>query len=196
MTDGSNRLTVLAADLRRAGRELKRAEDGMADRVMALGAMLQEARAEIPHGQFESWVQDNAGISPRHARRYMLLAKVRFKSATVAEMGIGAAAEFAATLKAPGPGQAAFLDNAADAHAVCWPSVDHPGFMHTMVLGNFPAPGSSGGELITSTKPIRAEWVWFAIEASGFSMVDATYRLEDVDMVKWLADLQSDLADA
>ena len=36
-----------------------------------IGTLLLEVKAEIPHGRFIKWIEDNIAISPRQAQRYM-----------------------------------------------------------------------------------------------------------------------------
>jgi hypothetical protein len=108
---GHNRLEALAADIRQAHHESRTAAEQAAERAIAAGHALIEAKALVQHGEWASWLEWNVGFSERTARRYMQLARSGLKTATVAEMGIRAAAESLA--KATGqPSWAAGLDEA------------------------------------------------------------------------------------
>ena len=89
----SNRLPILAAQIRQAHDDVGVAARTSADRAIDAGKALIEAKALCGHGHWMPWLRDNCGISDRTARLYMQLAKSDLKSATVANMGIKAAAK-------------------------------------------------------------------------------------------------------
>jgi hypothetical protein len=91
--NSSNRLTYLAADIQAAHRDIKASAEQMAERAIAAGNMLIEAKAALPHGKWQEWLSDQVGMSDRSARRYMQLARSGLTMATVADLGIRAAAE-------------------------------------------------------------------------------------------------------
>lgn len=43
--------------------------------IIALGTQLQQAKAQVAHGQWLGWLSANIRISPRHAQRCMMLAE-------------------------------------------------------------------------------------------------------------------------
>jgi hypothetical protein len=93
---GSNRLAVLAADIRAAHQDVTRGAQAVAERALAAGQMLTEAKDTLLHGAWEPWLAKHVGMSARTARRYMQLARAGLKTATVADLGIkGAVAAIA-----------------------------------------------------------------------------------------------------
>lgn len=89
----SNRLSVLAADILAAHSAIKRTTLETAERAVAAGHMLIEAKTAMPHGAWDDWLRDHAGLSARTARRYMQIARSGLETATVADLGIRGAAE-------------------------------------------------------------------------------------------------------
>lgn len=90
---GANRLPTLAAEIRAAHAEALAAAKASAERAIAAGTMLIEARKLVIHGQWADWLREHVGFSERTARRYMQLVRGGFNSATVADLGVRAAAE-------------------------------------------------------------------------------------------------------
>ena len=88
-----NRLVVLAADIRAAHAIVRASAEVMADRALAAGAWLNEAKKALPHGKWEPWLNDHVGMSTRTARRYMQIDRSGLKTATVADLGIRGASE-------------------------------------------------------------------------------------------------------
>ena len=43
--------------------------------VLDVGRMVLEAKAELPHGEFEAMVRDDLGWSPQTARRFMTIGR-------------------------------------------------------------------------------------------------------------------------
>ena len=89
----NNRLPILAAEIRSAHADIRRGALAIAERALAAGTALAEAKAGISHGGWTTWLQANTGLTERTARRYMQLAESGIKSATVADLGIRGAAE-------------------------------------------------------------------------------------------------------
>lgn len=90
---GHNRLTTLAADIRAAHADIQANAQAMAERALAAGQWLIEAKATLQHGQWEAWLAEHVGMSARTARRYMQMVHAGMKSATVADLGIRGASE-------------------------------------------------------------------------------------------------------
>ena len=66
-------LVALIRDDLRAGREA--AERAALPYYQAAGEKLLEAKAQLPHGDFQSWIKGHFKVSYRQARRYMALAE-------------------------------------------------------------------------------------------------------------------------
>jgi hypothetical protein len=66
-----------------------------AEKALAAGAALVEAKALCRHGEWQDWLKAT-GVPERSARRYMLLHRAGVKTATVADLGIAKAERFAA----------------------------------------------------------------------------------------------------
>lgn len=102
----SNRLSTLAEAARRAHTESLHHSECAADRAIAAGGALTEAKALCVHGAWGAWVADT-GIPERTAQRYMTLHRTGLNSATVADLGgIGAAATWSGQLRLPKNGNA------------------------------------------------------------------------------------------
>lgn len=85
----SNRLAVLAADIRAAHDDVARASKLSAERAVEAGRLLAEAKADeaIPRGGWERWVEDVAGVPYRSAQRYIqLFVAVRDESVTIQDI--------------------------------------------------------------------------------------------------------------
>jgi|GEM_PF-3428090 len=115
MSAGSNRLTVLAADIKAAHLEIQASAEAMAERALLAGNALIEAKGIVRHGEWSRWLQDHCALSERSAQRYMQMARAGLKSATVADLGIrGAAASIARRSSAAGdPSSVAWADEFA-----------------------------------------------------------------------------------
>jgi hypothetical protein len=101
--DGHNRLAHLAAKITKAQQDSRTAAERAAERAIAVGHMLIEAKALVKHGQWADWLHANVNMSERTARRYIQLARSGLKSVTVAEMGIRATLEHIAAGTGPLP---------------------------------------------------------------------------------------------
>lgn len=92
---GSNRLPALAAEARQAHAETMHHAQKAADRALAAGAALDEAKALCAHGAWGDWLAET-GIPGRTAQRYMKLHRAGCNSAIVADMGTANAEAIAA----------------------------------------------------------------------------------------------------
>jgi hypothetical protein len=90
---GHNRLAHLAAEISKAQEGSKSAALLAAERALAAGHMLIEAKTLVKHGEWAGWLAEKVSMSERTARRYMQLARSGLKTATVADLGIWAASE-------------------------------------------------------------------------------------------------------
>lgn len=90
-TATSNRLPMIAAEVRALHDAVNAAARTAVERAREAGTLLLEAKATVPHGTWQSWVGE-LGISARTAQGYMQLARVPgSKTATVAHLGLRAA---------------------------------------------------------------------------------------------------------
>ncbi len=99
---GSNRLPVLAAEIRRAHAGVEDAAKTAAERAIEAGQALVEAKALLKHGEWLPWLQEHCALSERVAQLYMRIAGSGLKSETVSLLGLKAAAK-AITFQLPDP---------------------------------------------------------------------------------------------
>lgn len=93
MTDiGNNRLPALAAEIKAAHLGVMDAAKTAAERAIDAGRALIEAKALMKHGQWLAWLKDHCQLAERTAQLYMRIAESGLESATVADMGLKAAA--------------------------------------------------------------------------------------------------------
>jgi hypothetical protein len=90
---GNNRLPVLAAEIRSAHEGVEIAARTAAERAVAAGKALIEAKALLPHGAWLPWLREHCRIPERSVQFYMRIAKLGLESATIAEIGLAAAAK-------------------------------------------------------------------------------------------------------
>lgn len=96
---GHNRLAELAGEIGAAHRDTITASARAAERAIATGNLLMEAKGLVKHGEWAGWLAANVSeMSERTAQRYMRLARSGLKSATVADLGLRAADEALAEL--------------------------------------------------------------------------------------------------
>lgn len=98
----SNRLPILAVEIRRAHADVQEAAKTAAERAIAAGHALIEAKALCSHGKWLPWLRDNCALSERTAQLYMRVARSGATSAIVADLGLQAAAK-AIILRMPDP---------------------------------------------------------------------------------------------
>src|SRR4051794_33384128 len=89
---GSNRLAVLASEIRQAHASAEAAAIEHATRALEAGRALIEAKSLVKHGQWLPWLRE-VGISSRSASRYMRLVKSGTGIGHVADLGIRATDE-------------------------------------------------------------------------------------------------------
>jgi Protein of unknown function (DUF3102) len=74
-TEGSNRLPVLAADIRRHHAAVGEAVGNAVRYAIKAGEALIEAKKAVGHGNWLPWLREHCEISERTAQTYMRLAK-------------------------------------------------------------------------------------------------------------------------
>jgi len=92
MSEFSNRLPVLAAEIKIAHAGVKAAAEVAAERAIEAGRGLIEAKGLLKHGEWLPWLKEHVGFSDRTAQLYMKIVRLGFKSAMVADLGLQAAA--------------------------------------------------------------------------------------------------------
>jgi len=92
MNTQSNRLPILQGQITDLHRDVLDHTATAAEKALAAGAALVEAKALCGHGAWGVFLAD-AGIPERTAQRYMQLHRAGMKSATVADLGGIAASE-------------------------------------------------------------------------------------------------------
>lgn len=183
MTTHSNRLPTLAAGIRTAHGAVERSAIAAAEHALAAGRMLAEAKALVAHGHWATWLAEHTGISARTASRYMRLARAGLNSATVADLGIAAAADALAKPRfcVPTGAQTAIVQ-AATARAYLWPAPQHPGFCHVLVFDRWlhGAGGPDfGAEVVTSRRPVRDDALTMFLPHLGVDLARAEIELVD-----------------
>jgi hypothetical protein len=75
VNEASNRLAVLAAEIRSAHSDVRGASENLAQRAYDAGKWLAEAKGDesIPRGGWERWVEQVAGVPHETAKRYIQL---------------------------------------------------------------------------------------------------------------------------
>jgi hypothetical protein len=88
MSAASNRLPILAAEIKTAHQAAFTAAQTAAERARDTGTRLIEAKALLQHGAWLPWLRET-GVAPRTAQDYMRLARLPADNyATVAHLGI------------------------------------------------------------------------------------------------------------
>ena len=73
--DNSNRLPILAAEIKRLHGEAKQLAEASVARAIEAGEYLIEAKQQLKHGEWLPWLSEHCGMSPRSAQLYMHVAK-------------------------------------------------------------------------------------------------------------------------
>jgi Protein of unknown function (DUF3102) len=88
----SNRLPILAAEIRRAHGDVREALKTAAEHAVDAGRALIEAKSLVKHGEWLPWLRVHCRLPERTAQLYMHVAeltdKLGLKSATVADLGL------------------------------------------------------------------------------------------------------------
>ncbi len=84
----SNRLPVLAEEIKCAHTGVMDAAKTAAERAMEAGNALIEAKALVKHGQWLPFLKQHCELPERTAQLYMKIARLGLEPATVADLGI------------------------------------------------------------------------------------------------------------
>ena len=103
MTRGSNSLPVLAHKISVELAAVATNLQGAVEHGIACGQLLLEAKAQLAHGEWLSWLAENCNVSPRSARLYMQLWRNReeLKRKPVADLTIAEAVDLLAPIGSP-----------------------------------------------------------------------------------------------
>lgn len=176
----SNRLPILAAEIRKAHAGVQDAEQLAAEGAIKVGHALIEAKALVKHGEWLPWLKEHCRISERTAQRYMRITRFGIKSATVADLGgIKAAASFLATHKTPEADSVLFVHLRNEIMAVVTPASECPGHFHLAFL-------ASDLETMDRTKrPVTERGVWLFIHhKAGSDIAELSFESE-ADTADW-----------
>jgi hypothetical protein len=187
----SNRLTVLAAEVKNKLTASADAERSAIEAALDAGAKLCEAKASCGHGDWLPFL-DAAGVPERKAQRYMRLARSGLKSDTVSDLGgIKAALRWLEQLRLPTGDEAlivsddGFREDSKGLVAVIYQEVDG----HRFAIFNL-SPADAWVD--TLSRPIiKSDFIWPAL----FSLFN--HRCADMDFafvpareaVAWLESL-------
>jgi hypothetical protein len=144
----SNRLPVLQGEVADLHRAVLHHAATAAEKALAAGAALAEAKALCRHGEWQDWLRAT-GVPERSARRYMLLHRAGVKTATVADFGMAVAERWAALgldlLPKAGAGVMATGrdEDGVSGMAVTWPEGD--GLVRYWAAFMFPDSGLDFG---------------------------------------------------
>jgi hypothetical protein len=99
VSNRSNRLTVIAAEIVTAHKEAVEAEARAMQRAIDAGKLLIEAKESLQHGQWLPWLKQHIAFSERTARNYMRLAEEANRHRLpISEMGVKEALRELATI--------------------------------------------------------------------------------------------------
>jgi hypothetical protein len=172
MSAGNNRLAVLAAAIRAAHCDVASAGQVAAERSLAAGRALIEAKSSVPHGGWAAWCRDHAGLNPRTARFYMQIARSGLETATVADLGLRGAVEMLATMKPPRPGHWLHAITIAKDRVIVWPAIN--GGFNFYILD-----GICGSGATTNKRPVPEEILFHSLIVAGFP---SETRFEHLEM--------------
>jgi hypothetical protein len=99
----SNRLPILAAEIRKAHADVQEAAKTAAEHAIAAGHALIEAKGLLKHGEWLPWLREHCALAERTAQLYMKIAHSGLESAIVADLGLQGAAKVLGTLPYPFP---------------------------------------------------------------------------------------------
>lgn len=178
----SNRLGDLAERVREAHAAMSAAVQATAERALAAGWLLVEAKAECGHGDWLRFLA-RAGVAERQAQRLMQLARSGLKPDTVSDLGIKAALALAGLRQLPGRGDTLMVTAAplgvnpleVDAVTVLvFEAREAPGYYHVMSVA------MRGAVATTTDRPIaaaRADLIFGVVdELLGVDASNARYQ--------------------
>jgi hypothetical protein len=88
----SNRLPVLAAEIRRAHADVQEIAKTAAERAITAGKALIEAKELVKHGEWLPWLREHCAMPERTAQLYMSVARSGLPAEAIAAIGLKGAA--------------------------------------------------------------------------------------------------------
>jgi hypothetical protein len=158
----SNRLPILAAEIKQAQEDIDKASVTVAVNALAAGNALIEAKALVKHGEWLPFLKE-AGVQERTAQRYMTLARSGLKSDTVTDLGgIKAALHYLSQRRLPAADEqllAIFPQSPwREPIVVIWES-EQPGYYHLFLLAY-----EEHQDCIWTRRPVTPEAVWLTLD--------------------------------
>jgi hypothetical protein len=98
----SNRLPILADEIKRAHGGVMDAATTAAERAIEAGNALIEAKLLVKHGQWLPFLKEHCELPERTAQLYMKIARLGLEPATVADLGIKMLAKTKGVFRDPG----------------------------------------------------------------------------------------------
>jgi len=203
MMEESNRLPILAAEIKTALDACNTAAKTAFSEAIVVGERLIEAKALLKHGSWLPWLGNHCRLSERQAQKYMRLARAKDALAAKApltadltiERAIAALSVAKPTNHLPPAGFIKIGDHKSDAIVVA-PAFQYPGFFYVTRL----TTNKDGtGDMVGGRRPIRHDLVEVMLAAmdSGFT----SYNWQDVRSEPWaynimLFDTPSDYVDS
>lgn len=196
---GDNRLAALAADIRAAHADIGSLAGILADKVIATGHLLIEAKALVKHGQWLLWLKESCGFSEQTARNYIRAARYG-KTAKIADM-TDRAAETAMTAivghphfveppsEPPAAGETLVIGvlrqdgSSGFPRAIVWPAPHAPGFYRVIIIEHESSSFLERGA--------KWEMVGYMLSHAGVPEVEAM-RLNETDTAEELLEILRD----
>ncbi len=176
----SNRLPVLAAEIRKAHAGVQEAEQVAAQGAINVGHALIEVKTLVKNGEWLPWLKEHCRISERTAQLYMRIARFGIKPATIADLGgINAAASFLTMHKTPDPGRVLFVYLRNEIMAAVTPASEYPGYFHLAFVAD-------DLETMDRTKrPVAERGVWLFIHHKAGSDIAELSFENEADTAAW-----------
>ncbi len=150
----SNRLPTLRDEIRAAHSDVIHHIEGAAERALAAGAALVEAKALCQHGQWAAILAE-IGIPERTAQRYMMLHRAGFNSATVADLTLNHAEQIAGFADKLWPGDGAGkVVSGTGLGGTFWAVIIRHDESAFYAAVRFKIGGDCGAETVTLFKPL------------------------------------------
>lgn len=178
----SNRLPILAAEIRRAHADVQEAAKTAAERATDAGKALIEAKALCAHGEWLPWLRDNCALAERTAQLYMKVSKSGLKTATIADLGLKAAAQ-AIMLHMPDP-----FDGDSDEAMQEWRI-----FLLWKIRQGLPGEGAEGHCHWLRRNGWETPSVWFGVEGDKFRAAINLSPLPERLKINWAAFLAANI---
>ncbi|MGY2988721.1 DUF3102 domain-containing protein [Bradyrhizobium sp. USDA 4508] len=183
----SNRLPVLADEIKAALKGLTATATTAFEYAVSVGDKLVEAKALLHHGEWLPWLNDHCSLSERQAQKYMRIARAKealaAKAPLTADLTIERAIEVLAVAKPISllpPAGFMRLGEYKSCNVVIAPSYQHPGFFYvTRYIW-----AKHTGEIVGGRRPMRSDYVEPMIVAMLGNNI-SRYGWRDVSSPSW-----------